>query len=314
VRVVTFGESMGLIRGVGVSSFAELQSATVDTGGAEGNVAIGLSRLGVDVCWMGRIGADSLGRRVVRDLRGEGVDVRAIEDTNAPTGLMIKETPHSGSTRVSYYRRGSAGSRLKPGDLENLELESATLVHVTGITLAISASASETVRVAVSRAKAAGVLVSFDVNHRRQLLTDDEAAKVYREVASDADILFAGDDEAALVLGMAQGGSAMQLASALGELGPSEVLLKHGPGGATAWANGALVHQPAVEVDVVDTVGAGDAFVAGYLAECLAGAPVERRLQTAALAGAFACRHPGDWQGAARRDDLERGAVDPVSR
>ena len=146
MTVVTIGESMGLIRGGRIGDFTHLGSAEIDTGGAEGNVAIGLVRLGIPVAWLGRVGDDSLGRRVVRDLRGEGVDVRAVVDADATTGLMLKETPRFGSTTVTYYRRGSAGSRLQPSDLDGLEIEAASLLHITGVTLALSESARDTIR------------------------------------------------------------------------------------------------------------------------------------------------------------------------
>jgi len=314
MTVVTLGESMGLIRGSSIGDFAHLGSAEIDTGGAEGNVAIGLVRLGVPVTWLGRVGDDSLGRRVVRDLRGEGVDVHAVVDTDATTGLMLKETPRFGSTTVTYYRRGSAGSRLRPGDLDELEIETASLLHITGVTLALSATARETIRTAIARAHAAGVPVSFDVNHRSRLWGADAASPVYREITASADVVFAGSDEAALTLGMPASTSTEALAEGLTALGPHEVVLKHGAAGASTYVNGMLLTAPAVAVEVVDTVGAGDAFVAGYLSELLVGASAEQRLTTATLTGAFACRHPGDWHGAARRSDLLAIACDPVQR
>lgn len=314
MTVVTLGESMGLIRGGTIGDFAELGSADLDTGGAEGNVAIGLARLGVPVTWLGRIGDDSLGRRVIRDLRGEGVDARAVVDADSTTGLMLKETPRSGSTVVTYYRRHSAGSRLRPSDLDGLEIETARLLHVTGVTLALSESARDTIRHAVARARAAGVPVSFDVNHRSRLWDAEAAAPVYREIAASADVLFAGSDEAALALGMLETSPIEALTVGLAALGVPEVVVKHGAAGASTYRDGTLFTAPAVTVDVVDTVGAGDAFVAGYLSELLKGAPVPQRLTTATLTGAFACRHPGDWHGAARRSDLLAVAGDPVLR
>jgi len=314
VRVITLGESMGLIRGDGIGTLDHLGTAAIDTGGAEGNVAIGLARLDVPVTWLGRVGDDSLGRRVVRDLRGEGVVVRALVDPVAATGLMLKETPRSGATNVTYYRGGSAGSRLDPGDIDGLDIESADLLHVTGVTLAISDSARETVRRAISRARDAGVRVSFDVNHRSRLWGAVTAAAVYREIAGMSDVLFAGDDEAALTLGIGDGAGITELCAALAALGPEEVVLKHGPAGASTWLDGTVTTAPAVTVNVVDTVGAGDAFVAGYLSEVLAEASIEQRLATGTLAGAFACRHPGDWQGAVRRDELYAPVDDPVRR
>ncbi|GLI27747.1 sugar kinase [Agromyces rhizosphaerae] len=317
-RVLTIGEGLAVLRARDIGSLATVGELVVGTGGAEGNVAIGLARLGTPVTWLGRVGADDLGRRVVRELRAEGVDVVAPVDAGAPTGLLVKSTPAAGRTDVAYYRAGSAGSRLEASDLDAVDVSEYALVHVTGITPALSASASDAVDALVARAVAAGVPVSFDVNHRSSLWTDaDAAAERYRALAAQASVVFAGDDEAALLVGP---GSPEELAERVSALGPAEVVIKLGAEGALARATAPerapeVVQRAAVQVEVVDTVGAGDAFVAGYLAERVAGLPLARRLQTAVRTGAAACTHPGDWEGAATRADLVRDAgADPVRR
>ena len=116
-RVVTLGETMGLFRATGLGSLAQVSDFHLGIGGAESNVAVALARLGASVTWLGRVGADGLGDRIVRELRGEGIDVRAVRDEQAPTGMMIKEQRTSTATRVLYYRSGSAGSRIDPADV-----------------------------------------------------------------------------------------------------------------------------------------------------------------------------------------------------
>ncbi|WFR66778.1 PfkB family carbohydrate kinase [Curtobacterium flaccumfaciens] len=138
----------------------------VDTGGAESNVAIGLARAGVPTTWIGRVGTDPAGDRVVRDVRSQGVDVVAVPDADRSTGIMMKERLADGRTRVTYHRRGSAGSALRAADLPERVVERAALLHVTGITLALSDDARAAVGAAIDRADTAGVPVSFDVNHR----------------------------------------------------------------------------------------------------------------------------------------------------
>ncbi|WP_353807573.1 sugar kinase [Agromyces sp. SYSU T00194] len=315
--VLTVGEGLGVLRARDLGSLATVGELVVGTGGAEGNVAIGLARLGTPVTWLGRVGDDGLGRRVVRELRAEGVHVVAPVDADAPTGLLVKTTPAAGRTDVAYYRAGSAGSRLRASDLDALDVAGHALVHVTGITPALSASASAAIDALVARARAAGVPVSFDVNHRSTLWADaDAAAARYRELAAAADVVFAGDDEAALLVGT---GTPDELAERVAALGPSEVVVKLGAAGAlvrVARERGPeVLRRGAVPVEVADTVGAGDAFVAGYLAERVAGAPVATRLETAVRTGAAACTHPGDWEGAATRADLARlDGGDPVRR
>jgi 2-dehydro-3-deoxygluconokinase len=313
-RVVTFGEALGVLRTDQLGSLAHLGTLTVGTGGAEGNVAIGLARLGAAVTWLGRVGYDALGRRVTRELRAEGVEVVEIVDDGAPTGLLLKQSPRPGHTDVTYYRAGSAGSRLVPADLDALELAAGDILHLTGITPALSASASDTVDRALDVADAAGATISYDVNHRSRLWGDRDAAAVHRRIAARAQLVFAGEEEAELLA--PGGGDPSTWAAAITALGPTEVVITRGAAGALALVDGRELSRPALKVDlVVDTVGAGDAFVAGYLAERLLGRDVATRLETGMGTGAAACQHSGDWEGAPTRADLAalRGH-DPVSR
>ena len=152
-RIVTFGETMALLRPEETGSLADVDRLSIGIGGAESNVAIGLARLGAKVAWLGRIGADGLGDRVVRELRGEGVEVVAVVDEVAPTGLMIKERLATDTTRpVIYYRTGSAGSRITVDDLPALGIAEAALLHVTGITPALSESARDAALAAIGAA------------------------------------------------------------------------------------------------------------------------------------------------------------------
>lgn len=312
-RVVTFGETMGLARAGSVGSLAHVSQLELGIGGAESNVAVGLVRLGAVVTWVGRVGADSLGERVLRELRGEGIDVLAIVDAEAPTGLMLKERRTADSTRVIYYRAGSAGSRLAPEDLEGADVASAALVHVTGITPALSESAAATVGEALDAATEAGVPVSFDINHRSSLWIGRDPAPRYRAIAERSAIVFAGEDEARFLVPDATTPS--ELARGISLLGPSQVVIKLGERGALALVDGVEFRKAAVPIRPLDTVGAGDAFVAGYLADWLLDRAVDERLTTAVATGAFACLNPGDWEGFARRSELSLlGASEPVTR
>ncbi|GAA3639226.1 sugar kinase [Microbacterium awajiense] len=314
VDVVTLGETMALLHSLQPGRLDLASLLGVSVGGAESNTAIGLSRLGVATRWIGRVGADAFGERVLRTLRAESVDVVGVVDPGASTGLMVKERRSSTQTSVTYYRSGSAGSRLTPTDLPAGVIESARVLHVTGITPALSPSARDTVDHALRRARDAGVKVALDVNHRSRLWDASTARPVYRELVEASDIVFAGVDEAALLLDTDES-DPHALAEMLTRLGPSEAIIKSGSEGADAVCDGRRLHVDALAVDVVDTVGAGDAFVAGYLAERLAGAETEICLRTAAAAGAFACTSPGDWESLPTRSDLlSLTALDPVSR
>ena len=310
--IVTLGETMALFQGDRVGDFAHVSQMTLGIGGAESNVAIAASRLGVEARWIGRVGSDGLGNLVVRELRAEGLSVHATVDLEAPTGVMVKERPRPGVSRVRYYRAESAGSRLCPDDLPSGIMDGVSVLHVTGITPAISASAADAVFAAIAQARDAGVVVSFDVNHRSRLWSTETAAPVYEAVASLADIVFAGEDEAALFV---CGDEPSELARAIAALGPSTVIIKRGALGALAWVDGTEYAVDPVQVDAVDTVGAGDAFVGAYLAELTQGAPLDVRLRSAARAGAYACTAPGDWEGMPTRAELDGWELaDPVDR
>lgn len=311
--VVTIGETMALMS---TPQFGPLQhSASLDLGigGSESNVAIGLRRLGTPSIWIGKVGADSLGDLVEREIRAEGVEVVAIRDATAPTALMIKERRTSSDSRVWYYRAGHAGSRLAVNDVDFDLVRGASLVHLTGISLALSPGLSEVTFEAARVARDAGVPVSFDLNFRSRLWSVASAREAYLRILPLVDVVFAGDDEAAIAVG--PDGSAIELAHRMAEFGASESVIKLGARGAVAVADGREYTRAAVPIDPVDTVGAGDAFVAGYLSERLAGADVDGRLGTAVAAGAYVCLSGGDWEGLPRRDELGTlGRMEPVSR
>jgi 2-dehydro-3-deoxygluconokinase len=313
-QVVTFGEVMALFRGNNPGMLAFSRDMRLGTGGAEGNVAVALKRLGTDVTWIGRVGRDSMGELVERELRAEGICVRAIPDAEAPTGLMVKERRTPANTRVWYYRQGSAGSRLAPEDLPESLLRSAALVHATGITPALSPSAAAATLHAAETAHAAGIPVSFDLNFRSKLWSRQEAGNFYRKILPLVDIVFAGDEEAALIVGDGISDPS-ELVRRLADLGASQTVIKLGEHGCLALVDGVEYRQEAISIPVVDTVGAGDGFVAGYLSDYLAGAPVRQRLLTAVTVGAFACMVPGDWEGMPFRAELGLlSETEPVNR
>lgn len=313
-RVATVGETMALMRSRDIGSLRHVSELVLGIGGAESNVAIGLRRLGIDVTWLGRVGDDPLGERVTREIRAEGVDVQAVIDTQAPTGLMLKERSSASSTAVFYYRAGSAGSRLQPDDMPPGWIENVDLVHVSGITALLSDSARDCVLTAISRAQAAGVQVSFDVNYRSTLAPVDVAGPLLRKIAENADIVFGGPEELKLLYPDSEPAEAAQR---LVHGGRGEVVLKMGADGAVVYSSDAVVEGAGFTVEVVDTVGAGDAFVAGYLSGLVQGIDVPARLHRANACGAMLCMAPGDWESSPTLSDVERfcrPGSDPVLR
>jgi 2-dehydro-3-deoxygluconokinase len=293
----TFGETMGLVAADDIGLLEYARSFSYGIGGAESNVAIGVARLGGTATWLGRVGPDATGDLIERRLRAEGVTTVAIRDDTF-TGLMVRYRRTGEITHVDYHRAGSAGSRLCLTDIPAAHVQSAAIVHITGITPALSDSARTAVFHTVETARAAGVTVSVDVNYRAKLWSRFDAAPVLRDLVSRADVVFAGPDEAALFLGDEPP------LTGLAALGPAEVIVKDGARGCAALIDGDRHEVPALPVTVIDPVGAGDAFVAGYLADRMAGADPAARLRTAIAAGAFAVTVPGDCEGLPRRPDL----------
>jgi len=294
----TFGETMGLVAADGIGPLTYAKSFSFGIGGAESNVAVGVARLGGEATWLGRVGPDATGALIAQRLAASGVRTLAI--TGPPfTGLMVRHRRSGEFTHVDYHRAGSAGSRLLPADIPAAELTGAAVVHVTGITPALSESARAAVFQSVETARSAGVPVSIDVNYRAKLWSRYDAAPVLRDLVSRADIVFASPEEAELFVDPGDP------VAGLAKLGPSEVIVKDGGNGCRALIDGVPFTLAALKLTVVDPVGAGDAFVAGYLADRLAGAPADARLATAIAAGGFAVTVPGDCEGLPDRDELD---------
>jgi len=271
-EVLAVGETMVLV----APALAEpLETATdfhLDPGGAEANVASHLAALGRRAAWAGLVGDDALGRRLVAQLAARGVDTTWVDaDADAPTGVYVKD-PGRG---VSYYRRGSAASRMDPAFAARLPIAGTRLLHLTGITPALSTSCDAMVDTLFDTARAVGVPVSFDVNHRPALWpSTDAAARRLRALAARADLVFVGLDEADVLWGA-------ETADDVRRLLPDVPLLvvKDGAIGATGFDADGSEHVPALVAELVEPVGAGDAFAAGYLDSWLDGASPAHRLR-----------------------------------
>lgn len=256
--------------------------------GAESNVAIGLSRLGHSVGWLGRVGADPAGEAVIDLVRAAGVDTSRVRlDEAAPTGLLLRDSHPGRPIDVQYYRAGSAASHLAPDDIELPP--DVRLVHVTGITPMLSESAREATWALVERTRAAGATLAVDPNVRRKLGSPDRWREVVGPLLARADIVLAGSDE-------------LDLLGHPGE-GPHTVVVKHPDRSATAgeW------RQECFPVPAVDPVGAGDGFAAGFLSAWLRGLGTERALLEAAAVAALVVQSVTDTDGLptpAERDRL----------
>ncbi|MFI6761815.1 sugar kinase [Micromonospora sp. NPDC050417] len=300
VDVLTLGETMAAFRAPAALRLGGTVSLSV--AGAESNVAIGLARLGHRVRWIGVTGADEPGELIRRTLRAEGVDLSlARVDPDAPTGLILFEARVGDISRVTYYRSGSAGSRLSAEDVPTAFAAAERrprILHVTGITAGLGDQPYAAVVAAVDAARAAGTLVCLDVNHRQRVWSVERAAAALRPLLPSIDLVVASDDELAVLTDHSDPVAALLAA------GIPEVVVKHGGQGATSHTTRGSVHTAARSVPVLDTIGAGDAFVAGLLSGLLDRLDVADRLDRAVTTGAFAVATRGDWEGLPTRAEL----------
>ncbi|NYI08412.1 2-dehydro-3-deoxygluconokinase [Allostreptomyces psammosilenae] len=274
-------------------------------GGAESNVARGLVALAVPAAWISAVGDDGFGRHLIGELAEAGVDTSAVlVDPTRPTGLYVKEIgagdghPHdlgAGRSRMHYYRGGSAASALGPALLERPRaaalLGGARLVHLTGITAALSDSCLALLH-EILRRRGPGQAVSFDLNWREALWRRRDPG-VLRPLLDAADLVLLGADEATAVLGTAEPAELRALLP-----GPRAIVVKNDARDATVLertAGGEVVTtERALSVDVIEPIGAGDAFAAGYLAGELRGYDARRRLRLGHIAAAATLVVPGD--------------------
>jgi 2-dehydro-3-deoxygluconokinase len=177
------------------------------------------------------------------------------------------------------------------------------MLHLTGITPLLSSSCRAATHRAIEQARRRHAVVSFDVNYRRALATLEQASVDAREIAARADILFVGDDEKHL---LTDDENPVAAAIALAERGPSEVVVKRGEHGAcAATSDGAVTEISALDVAVVDAVGAGDGFVAGYLAARAHGLDMADRLRWATVCAACTLGTRGDWEGLPSQTEMD---------
>ncbi|MFI6925679.1 sugar kinase [Nonomuraea spiralis] len=290
MSVVVCGEAMLLML---AEPGIPLERATVfrrSIAGAESNVAAGLARLGHDVRWLGRVGADPAGRAVLSMLRAEGVDTRhAVVDPDAPTGLLVRDSHPFRAIDVQYHRAGSAASRLTPDEVAPEMVSGAKIVHVTGITPMLSDSAHQATLRLLELAGQAGALVSIDPNVRLKLGTPGAWRERVVPLLARADVVLAGEDELDL----------LQVDPAAL---PGLTVVKHRDKSATC----AGLRQEAFPVPVTDPVGAGDGFAAGFLSGMLRGEPYEACLREGAGVAALVVQCAADTDGLPDRAGLDR--------
>ena len=309
VDVVTLGESMVLFQPTGEKGIKYEPLFTKSLAGAESNVSIGLTRLGKKVRWVSKLGKDPFGDFILATLAGEGVDVsHVLRDEQLPTAVYFKETKSFGDPTVYYYRKNSAASHIQPSDVCIDWIEGAKHLHVTGITPALSENAAASVRKIMELAKEQGLTISLDPNLRRKLWSEEEARTVLLSLIPLCDVFLPGVEEAEVLVGPH---SIEEYGKIFLEMGAKVVALKLGEEGSIGFMEGKTVQAaPYVVHQVIDTVGAGDAFAAGFLSVFLdeqadmTSSSLEKALRRANVLGALATQFKGDWEGNLTLEEL----------
>ena len=274
-------------------------------GGAESNVLTQASRLGLRTRWVSSLGSDAFGQLISVGLGAEGVELIGVEPEGRQTGLMVKTYGASADPTVVYYRANSAASHLQLGPAQIDAILAAKFLHITGIFPALSGVTRRTLSSLLSEAEKRGVRVSFDVNYRPRLWARDEAADALGDHWKSASVVFGDREELALLCPQQVPDSDRELMEELSE-GSRIVVLKRGESGGAVLRGDEFIELPAVSAEVVDTVGAGDAFVGGFLCGLCHEWKLRDCLQAAIFCGAKACEDLGDWEGQARKDQLDR--------
>jgi 2-dehydro-3-deoxygluconokinase len=300
--LTTFGEPLiALIAPPGVP-LAVATSFHRTVVGSEISVAVGVARGGHSVSYGTRLGADVFGDLVLRTLLAEGISTKdVIVDETAPTGLLVRDAHAERAVEVAYYRAGSAASRLSVADVDLTTLTTARMLYATGITPLLSESCELLARTAIRTARDAGTLVAFDPNLRRRLLGPGRTPAFLLEFAELTDLVLTGLDEGRAITGAE---TMQDVAGVFLGLGARLVVVKLGKDGAWATDGSAAWIVSAQPAAVVDPVGAGDAFNAGFLSALLSGSDVETALLDGNRLGRLAVQAVGDMEGLPSRRQL----------
>jgi 2-dehydro-3-deoxygluconokinase len=303
--LVTFGETMVAFTPTEKGAIRYASSLGKRTAGAESNIAIGLSKLGKKVGWFSKLGEDEFGEYILRELRGEGVDTSTVVmSKDNPTGIMFKQFSAGNETSVFYYRKGSAASTMTPEDLPMEYIKQSKILYISGITPALSNSCRETLFAALDFANKVEhkIQICFDPNIRLKLWNKEEAKECLSVIFNMADIVLIGDEEAEILFGNSEPDHVIEH---LRKLNVSKMALKLGDKGAVVADKNSSFHIEPLSVEVVDNIGAGDAFNAGFLCGHLDGKSIEECGKMGAIMGAYAVSSFGDVEGLPNRNQLD---------
>jgi len=306
--VVTFGEAMVRLSPPHFQRLEQAQSLDVHAGGAELNVAVGVTRLGMKSAWISKLPKNPLGYLIRDRAQAYGVDCSHIVwSERGRAGIYFLElgaSPRASS--VLYDRAGSAISMVQSGEIDwTKAFTGSRHFHVSGITPALSPSASEVTLEAMKAAKKEGLTVSYDLNYRKKLWSPGDAKKVQEPMMADVDILITTEEDTNVVFGIKEKdyeAVAEKLAQTF-KLKVVAITLREDLSvwknnwTAIAYQDGKIFRDRKYEVEIVDRVGAGDSFTAGFLYGWLEGKDAQKGVRYGNAFAALKHTVPGDFNG-----------------
>ena len=301
----TLGEMMGLFLAIDTDDVATARKFELSAAGAEANVAVAVTRLGLSASLVSRLGKDNLGENILAGLKNEGIQVGGIKRVDSYTPALVRNRGQDNPIDVTYLRKSSAGSTISIEDIDEKIIASSRWVHVTGISVAISESSAGAVAKAMELARKNSIPISFDINLRRKLWSEAEASKALRLLIHDVELLVGGVDEFAVVWGSSDPEENLRLASAAGV---RTAIMTAGDQMMRVLHDGQRFDLMPDIVPTVDPVGSGDAFVGGTIAGILGGLSLRDAIAQGSKCGALVASTLGDWTG------LPKGASGVMSQ
>nr|WP_054836948.1 bifunctional 2-dehydro-3-deoxygluconokinase/2-dehydro-3-deoxygalactonokinase [Metallosphaera hakonensis] len=299
--MVTLGEILIELNALTSGPLRNVNYFEKHVAGSEANYCVAFVMTGNKCVYLGRVGNDEFGKNAVEWLRGKGVIVDKIKIDPNPTGIFFiqRDYPIPLHSESIYYRKGSAGSKLSPEDIEEDLVREADLVHSTGITLAISSSAKDTVFKAFSLNRER----SFDTNIRLKLWSPDEARRNIIELFKEYPLKFliTDVDDASILVGRSDPDEAVRLLREYADV----IVMKQGPRGASVYYDGGKYFAHGYSVPVVDVVGAGDALGGTFLSLVMSGYPLDKALDYAIVSSTLNVMIRGDQENLPSLQDIE---------
>ena len=304
--ILLVGEPMGLFMAQQEGQLEDVSGYDIAVAGAELNVSIGLSRLGHKVSYVTKLGRDFIAKVIVRlmDSAGISTEFTTFSD-DRPSGIMFKSLTPGGDPDIFYMRKGAAASTLSPADIDAIDFSEYGHVHMTGIAPALSDSTRAAAARLFERAREEGITISFDPNLRPQLWPSEQAMiEFMNSSAAKADFVLPGAAEGRLLMGKADA-TPEEIADFYLGLGARCAIVKVGSKGAyfsNGTESGWGTVYPAEKV--VDTVGAGDGFAAGFISAMMEGLPLIDCVSRGNAVGSMQVQVRGDNEGLPTREQL----------